>query len=287
MAEALGVAAGALGIASFGIQLAESIVKLKRFCGEVKGVPRKLHRLTEELEIMTEALSTFTVDYEKLLATRNPVRKSLGLCEAAVKDLASTIKTLEDRLSRRKRISSIYAALRREEVDDLVENMERTRNLLDFVSRVYLEAQRQDELSSILVYCRTHSYAASSSTGGTAVSQATADDGCVAQQAIEAVHQPPVPASGTLVRPRVLEYRAFWWLFSQAWELSVERAISGWKFSLHFQRMLQKGHSVFDICWNGDVDGMRRLISDGEVLPDDRVSLYDWQPPLSLITVRS
>ncbi|RMY54988.1 hypothetical protein D0865_04420 [Hortaea werneckii] len=226
MAEALGVAAGALGIASFGIQLAESIVKLKRFCGEVKGVPRKLHRLTEELEIMTEALSTFTVDYEKLLATRNPVRKSLGLCEAAVKDLASTIKTLEDRLSRRKRISSIYAALRREEVDDLVENMERTRNLLDFVSRVYLEAQRQDELSSILVYCRTHSYAASSSTGGTAVSQATADDGCVAQQAIEAVHQPPVPASGTLVRPRVLEYRAFWWLFSQAWELSVERAIS-------------------------------------------------------------
>ncbi|KAI7232878.1 hypothetical protein KC330_g5680 [Hortaea werneckii] len=79
MAEALGVAAGALGFASFGIQLADSVMKLKRFCDEVKGVPRKLQRLTDELEIMTEALSMFTVDYEKLLATKNPVRKSLGL----------------------------------------------------------------------------------------------------------------------------------------------------------------------------------------------------------------
>ncbi|KAI7340028.1 hypothetical protein KC315_g923 [Hortaea werneckii] len=200
MAEALGVAAGTLGIASLGIQLIDSVVKLKRFCGEVKGVPRKLHRLTDELEIMTEALSTFTVDYEKLLATGNPVRKALALCEAALKDLASTITTLEDRLSRKKRITSIYAALRREEIDDLVENMERTRNLLDFVSRVYLEAHRQDELSSILVYCRTSSSAASSSTVARAVSQATADDGSVPQQKFEPARGTPVLASGTLVR---------------------------------------------------------------------------------------
>ena len=286
MAEALGVAAGALGIASFGIQLADSVVKLKRFCGEVKGVPRKLHRLTDELEIMTEALSMFTVDYEKLLATQNPVRKSLALCEAAVKNLASTINALEDRLGRKKRVTSIYAALRREEIDDLVENMERTRNLLDFVSRVYLEAQRQDELSSILVYCRTNSSAASSSTGGIAVSQATADDGSGAQQAIGAAHQPPVPASGTLVRPRVLEYRASWWMFSQVWELSVERASSGWKFSLHFQRTLPKGHPVNDICLLGDADGMQRLIFDREILPDDKISTPHWST-LSLITVRN
>ncbi|RMY72942.1 hypothetical protein D0863_04190 [Hortaea werneckii] len=192
MAEALGVAAGALGIASFGIQLADSVVKLKRFCGEVKGVPRKLQRLTTELEVMHEVLSTFTMDYEKLLATKNPLRKSLALCEAAVKDLASTITTLEDRLSRKKRITSIYAALRREEVDDLVENMERTRNLLDFVSRVYLDAQRQDELSSILVHCQTISTAASSSIISTAVSQATAHDGPIAQQEIEYATNPGI-----------------------------------------------------------------------------------------------
>ena len=286
MAEALGVAASALGIASFGIQLAESIVKLKRFCGEVKGVPRKLHRLTEELEIMTEALSMFTVDYEKLLATKNPVRKSLALCEAAVKDLASTINTLEGRRSRRKRITSIYAALRREEVDDLVENMERTRNLLDFVSRVYLEAQRQDELSSILFHCQTISPAVPSSTSGTAARHATTDDCAVAQQRIQAARRPPVPTSGAIARSKALEYRASWWPFSQVWELSIERAISGWKFSLRFQRTLPGEHLVYDICRDGDVDGMRKLILDGEVLPDDKISIPYWST-LSLITVRS
>ncbi|KAI7350113.1 hypothetical protein KC320_g5654 [Hortaea werneckii] len=233
MAEALGVAAGALGIASFSIQLADSVVKLKRFCGEVKGVPRKLQRLAEELEVMNEALSMFTVDYEKLLATKNPLRKSLTLCEGAVKDLASTINTFEDRLSRKKRITSIYAALRREEVDDLVENVERTRNLLDFVSRVYLEAQRQDELSSILVHCQTISTAASSSIISTAVRQATAHDGPIAQQEIET---------------------------------------------------LPKGHLAYDICSQGDVVNLRKLISNGEVTPDDKIASPLWHP-LSLITI--
>ncbi|RMY86444.1 hypothetical protein D0861_05935, partial [Hortaea werneckii] len=280
----LGVAAGALGIASFGIQLADSVVKLKRFCAEVKGVPRKLQRLTTELEVMTEVLSMFTVDYEKLLRTKNPLRKSLALCEAAVEELASTVNTLEDRRSRRKRITSIYAALRREEVDDLVENMERTRNLLDFVSRVYLEAQRQDELSSILVYCRTNGSATSSLAGGTAVSQATADDGLIAQQEIEAVRRPQVPTSGALAGSRVVQYTASWWLFSQIWELSVYRASSGWQFSLRFQRTLPKGHLAYGLCFQGDVIGMRKLISDGEVLPDDKILSHIWHP-LSLITI--
>ncbi|RMY76156.1 hypothetical protein D0862_13796 [Hortaea werneckii] len=284
MTEVLGVAAGALGIASFGIQLADSVVKLKRFCGEVKGVPRKLHRLTDELEIMTEALSTFTVDYEKLLATKNPVRKSLALCKAAVKDLASTINALQERLGRRKRITSIHAALRREEVDDLVETMERTRNLLDFVSRVYLEAQRQDELSSILVHCRMNSSAASPSISGMAVSQPTTEVESVAKQETEAIRRPPVPTSGALTRARALKYRASWWLFSQVWELSVERATSGWKFSLRFQRTLPKEHRVNGICLFRDMGGMQRLISDGEVLPDDKISIHSW-PTLSLITI--
>ncbi|KAI7084744.1 hypothetical protein KC356_g6463 [Hortaea werneckii] len=285
MAEALGVAAGALGIASFGVQLANSVVKLKRFCVEVKGVPRKLQRLTNELEVMNEVLSTFTVDYEKLLATKNPLRKSLALCEAAVKDLASAITTLEDRRSRRKRITSIYAALRREEIDDLVENMERTRNLLDFVSRVYLEAQRQDELSSILVYCRTNGSAASSSTVGMAVRQATADDGSAAQQEIETIRRSPVPTSGALGRPRGLEYRASWWLFSQVWELSVERASSGWKFSLLFRRILPQGHPALSACVSYGVGQMQKLVCDGEILPDDKIVFNPTRGLLSLITI--
>lgn len=288
MAEALGVAAGALGIASFGVQLANSVVKLKRFCVEVKGVPRKLQRLTNELEVMNEVLLTFTVDYEKLLATKNPLRKSLALCEAAVRDLASTIKTLEDRLSRRKRITSIYAALRREEVDDLVENMERTRNLLDFVSRVYLEAQRRDELSSILAHCRTKDSAASSpssSTISTAVRQATPDDGPDMLQEIEPVRRSPVPASGTLARSRIVEYRASWWLFSQVWDVSLERASSGWKFSLHFQRTLPEEHPVLSACIRGELYQMRELVCDGEISPDDKIVLNPTRGLLSLITV--
>ncbi|RMZ01510.1 hypothetical protein D0860_07593 [Hortaea werneckii] len=283
MAEALGVAAGALGIASFSIQLADSVLKLKRFCGEVKGVPRKLQRLTTELEVMNEVLSTFTMDYEKLLATKNPLRKSLALCEAAVKDLASTITTLEDRLSRKKRIASIYVALRREEVDDLVENMERTRNLLDFVSRVYLEAQRQDELSSILVHCRMSGSATLSLAGGPAVSQATVDDGPVVQRKSQAVRRSPVPVSRRLVGSQVLEYRASWWLCSQVWELSVEQATSGWKFSLRFQRTLSEKHVIYEVCCYGDMDGLQSLLSDGEVLPDDKISTR-YLPTLSLIT---
>ncbi|RMX84329.1 hypothetical protein D0869_04649 [Hortaea werneckii] len=261
-------------------------MKLKRFCGEVKGVPRKLHRLTDELEVMTEALSTFTVDHEKLLASKNPVRRSLALCEAAVRDLASTIYTIEDRMGRRKRITSVYAALRREEIDELVETMERTRNLLDFVSRVYLDARRQDELSSLLVHCQTISSAASSSTVGIPMSQTTTQDGSVAQQEIEVIRRSPASTSVALARWRVLECKASCWLFSQIWELSVERASSGWKISLRFQRTLPAEHFASACCVLRIpvVAGIQKLIFDGEVLPDDKIA-YPYSNSLSLITI--
>jgi predicted metal-binding protein len=52
MAEVFGVAAGAIGVVSLSIQLAESLQKVKRFYGAVKNAPPQVEELVEEIEIM-------------------------------------------------------------------------------------------------------------------------------------------------------------------------------------------------------------------------------------------
>jgi hypothetical protein len=57
MAEVFGVAAGAIGIVSLSIQLAESLQKVKCFYGAVKNAPPQVEELIEEIEIMQDILS--------------------------------------------------------------------------------------------------------------------------------------------------------------------------------------------------------------------------------------
>jgi hypothetical protein len=49
MAEVFGVAAGAIGVVSLSIQLAESLQKVKRFYGAVKNAPPQVEELVEEI----------------------------------------------------------------------------------------------------------------------------------------------------------------------------------------------------------------------------------------------
>ena len=57
MAEVFGIAAGAIGVVSLSIQLAESLRKVKGFYAAVKNAPTQVEELIEEIEIMQDILS--------------------------------------------------------------------------------------------------------------------------------------------------------------------------------------------------------------------------------------
>lgn len=68
MAEAFGIAAGAIGVVSLSIQLAESLQKVKTFYASVKNAPPQVAELIEEFEIMQDILSDLEVGSQSATA---------------------------------------------------------------------------------------------------------------------------------------------------------------------------------------------------------------------------
>ena len=68
MAEIVGVAASGISIATFAVQIASAIVKLKSYWDELKDIPEVIRLLTEELEELSILLSDIEEDLR-----RNPI----------------------------------------------------------------------------------------------------------------------------------------------------------------------------------------------------------------------
>ncbi|RMY54987.1 hypothetical protein D0865_04421 [Hortaea werneckii] len=135
------VAAGVVGIAGFGIQLAESVVKLKRFCSEVKGARRKLEGLTQELEVLVAVTKTLPQKQAGPSGICNALEPSLSLCNSASGELARMIDGLLEKMKRSKLTGSLKAVIFDQEIGELVGKIERTKSLLILTSNLCIPEQ--------------------------------------------------------------------------------------------------------------------------------------------------
>jgi hypothetical protein len=112
MAEAFGVAAGSLGVASLAIQIVENLNNVINFCESIKEAPTDIQRLLLELQILSEIVSVIQLVYEKhALPERDEVmiRRCLGLVRHDISKLSSLSLELEKKLNSGKRITRTWA----------------------------------------------------------------------------------------------------------------------------------------------------------------------------------
>jgi hypothetical protein len=111
-----GIAASGINIASLALQVGDCIMKLKTFCDAVKNAPEEIGHLIEE----TGTLSLVLSEFEARSTIRQESRpKCLLFCQKAASILSALVKDIEAKITKRNRIASVKAVLKRDGVEKL------------------------------------------------------------------------------------------------------------------------------------------------------------------------
>ncbi|KAH9836413.1 hypothetical protein Tdes44962_MAKER08483 [Teratosphaeria destructans] len=251
MAEAFGVAAGVVGVAGFAIQLAESVVKLKDFCSRVKGAPEELDEIVNGLQQSSNLLDRIANQQSSFAAVdRSLVDHSLTICSGAIKRIKAEADRLDADMRHRRLRASVKLALKEKEMDRLLLKLDRAKADLHHAYTIWSTSQLhlgQKQLAHDI---------ASMTLVQTVTAHPTSE--VVDVKAVGSVRmRKPRGRKGDAQKYTL---RLPTWLYSQAWEMSFQRAASGWDFSLKSYRILPTMGSVYDICREGDLDNMKVLI---------------------------
>ena len=162
MAEVLGIAAGAAGLAGFAVQCLDSAQKTKDFLSGVKNAPKNLSLLLDEIQV-TSALIADTAKSEQQrqqqdlqlysLATGSSghpqttsiqvvVLRATGFCQQASVQLEGLLKGLNDGLQRkglRQRFAPLNYMLHKTQVEQGLQRLERAKSLLSLAQQCLLQ----------------------------------------------------------------------------------------------------------------------------------------------------
>jgi uncharacterized protein Yka (UPF0111/DUF47 family) len=131
MAEAFGVAAGVFGVVSLSIQLAESVHKVKGFYANVKNALPRLTDLLEEIAEMGDLIKELEHEQRSTSVVTNPLMKRcIESSLKAVEYFATFSVELDTRVRRRKISSEVKFALGQDEIERMLNRVERANSLL-------------------------------------------------------------------------------------------------------------------------------------------------------------
>lgn len=269
------VAAGIVGIAGFGIQLAESVVKLKRFCSEVKGARRKLEGLTQDLRILVDLIDLISRRHAgspELCAALEP---SLSSCNSATRELAILIDGLLEKARRKKLMGSVKAVMLDQRIRDLSDKVEQTKSLLTIATSICIPEQIIGQLATLIdAQQKANSLAVQTMAGPTLRKPSDLSFECspssMNQMGVDTRNRNELAKMGK-TGGRRYKFHMSPWLLQCAWTLTAQRAYSGWMFSLHCHGRLPGDHPAAIACFEGDCPKMQSLLDAGQVSPHDEV----------------
>jgi chaperonin cofactor prefoldin len=135
MAEIIGVAASV-------VQLLGCIQQLRAFCKAVRGIPQELQATLDEIEYLRQVISTIATNDRNVPATLrdNGLQACLEHCRVAAANLEAVTRRTVD-LLRKKGIlrpgSLVKAVLKKEEIKELKEKLESTKNALNLAVTIH------------------------------------------------------------------------------------------------------------------------------------------------------
>lgn len=128
MAEAVGVVASGLGVATFAFQIGKTSVELKRLCSDIKDAQENVESLADEIQLFAGLLAEIghaAVDSESPISTQ-----CLRSCETLNLKLSQLVKDFEQDLRRGKLRGGIRVLRKGKKVKSLKEALERAKSSL-------------------------------------------------------------------------------------------------------------------------------------------------------------
>ncbi|KAI1441111.1 hypothetical protein F5Y02DRAFT_431412 [Annulohypoxylon stygium] len=146
MADILGTVASTITVADVALKAAESISKLKRLFTEIQGVPKTIHSLVQQVEL----LDLFVWDLEQadttnpILFNDDAIRRSTGFCRKSLIELTRLVDDLSSQVNTQKRLKRCAAKakiiLDKKVLSDFQSHLQRVIMMLSLAQQNYMIA---------------------------------------------------------------------------------------------------------------------------------------------------
>ncbi|RYP89920.1 hypothetical protein DL770_003941 [Monosporascus sp. CRB-9-2] len=157
MAEALSVAASSIAIAQVTSQVGIAVVKLKKFCDEVKDVPDDIADLLQQIDCLDPALWEAENSFEStglpaMLWNDAAAKRSTTYCRNALKALTEIVDEMAVQINHPKRlnrkVASVKVILRKDTLKKLEKRLENAVRMLTLAQQSYLTRADPKQSSS-------------------------------------------------------------------------------------------------------------------------------------------
>ncbi|RYP06038.1 hypothetical protein DL764_003401 [Monosporascus ibericus] len=306
MAEALGVAASGISIAQVTSQVGVVVVKLKKFCDEVKDVPDDIADLLQQIDCLDPALWEAENSFEStglpaMLWNDAAAKRSTTYCRNALKSLTEIVDEMAVQINHSKRlnrkVASMKVALRKDTLKKLEKRLENAVRMLTLAQQSYLTALTRIQPDIIVqkfttLVAHLQPSHARTSSGVIQPCDASDNDNPQAKQpsrskaiqlktSRERWRQQAAELSpfGRFVASSFeggcsLVLQAPWWLSQRSWEFQSYKANSGWRINLRTYSARPEESEVFKVAKNGVPHDLQRMFDMGLASPFDYDSAF-------------
>lgn len=259
MAEVVGVV---VGVVSLGVQLAESLQKVKRFYDTMRGAPERLADIIDEIGSLSDILTELEQHPTSSGPNTGPtMQRCVDACRKAVDRFSTYANSLESRMKRSKRLGSVKFAMKNETVESVIASLESSKSNLVLAYMMYREAVADKRARHVQEQMNLFA----SGQASLLQQRETPQDGQLTMDKRPLNYVRSKPMFKTPV-----------WLSHTVWEMAVDRAISGWTFSIRSYSLVNyESHTwVVDAICSGDTALLQQSFDLRKASPFDEIVFH-------------
>lgn len=276
MATGLDIAAGSLGIVSIAQQLAESVLKIRTFCKDVKNAPAELQETVDAIESMSRILTqlgqtnTEEADADSI---RDIFRASLDLCKRAVERIVTLAAGLQKEMERRRFWAAVKTTLKKREIREMLEKLSHSKIELHIAYSMYADACRKRDIDKITKYMeeeRSHRVELVEYTQKVSRAQ---DGANTEEHTCPTQRKRPKSPNGeneTLGSVTTVHIQLPLWLCKYAWDVSFAKSSGLWTMSFKTYQVLPEYGIVYRLCIIGDIKTIAKLLHQRQLCLHDQ-----------------
>jgi hypothetical protein len=260
MAEVVGVV---VGVVSLGVQLAESLQKVKRFYDTMRGAPERLADIIDEIGSLSDILTELEQHPTSSGPNTGPtMQRCVAACRKAVDRFSTYANSLESRMKRSKRLGSVKFAMKNENVESVIASLESSKSNLVLAYMMYREAVADKRARHVQEQMNLFA----SGQASLLQQRETPQDGQLTMD------KRPERRSHRLncVRSKPM-FKTPTWLSRTVWEMAMDRAISGWTFSIRSYSLVNYESGIVDAICSGDTALLQQSFDMRKASPFDEI----------------
>ncbi len=136
-AEVFGIATAGVGLAAVALQLGDSALKLKSFCERVRDANGDLSDVSYELQTISLTLQELERHRQRDRHDDALLKRCALVCQEKADKIQTTVHKLEHHIEKFRVAGKLYATMKRSEVTDMLNDLERAKSSILLVLNTY------------------------------------------------------------------------------------------------------------------------------------------------------